>query len=734
MIFGYPLPNYLSSLISGKPGPWNIVLPTTLFDLSTVGGIDHEVVVIVYEDTISEGTTITYNWYRDRDNFNVFSWSDYANSEYNSIAAWIGWLSQETNQTLGQNIESEITENGNYHVVVTGTGSTTFSNTINFAVIGIPAWLMLRNPTGYGFDWKVSLSDYFDTDNYIQAGICNQPFTDGQSNEPNGIVDAKYANTPGNIDTVTTGTVIGQSEGTTYTLYGFAQASNGLYYHAGTDTITTLIVTEPDVPSSPPTIVTRIEGGFELTWGEAARAVSYMLRYYPVGYFENRKFLGTNTNTGTVSSLEYGSEYSFSVYAYNAIGNSDYTSENIGTTAPKSPGNITCPLVSANDADIRVADGMSGNFDYIRVYKYDNSNNLLGYLDLSESNYNSGQRVITFSGLTINTIYKFNAVTHYTANSTLLESVNWSNDLYVTTQIPYIPSSPPIIVSRNEGSLSLSWGSSVGANSYTLRYKNYDGVYHTISGITNTTYTLNNLEYGVTYDLSVKGNNSLGSSDYTSENPGTTAPKSPGNISASTVTSTSISIQLSNGMIGNWDYIRVYAYQNSITPEYIDINKTDYDSGTRIVTWSGLTIGLEYLFNVLTYFTVDSTLLQSVNSSNDLYITIADRPINFSWDTPKISGDPTTNLLASEWTNLQNKVNEFRQYKSLSNYSFTNVISGGIFYASIFNEVRNNIYPMNSIGLPSTKVGISDVVDPNDADYILASDLNNIVSCLNAIE
>ena len=41
---------------------------------------------------------------------------------------------------------------------------------------------------------------------------------------------------------------------------------------------------------------------------------------------------------------------------------------------------------------------------------------------------------------------------------------------------------------------------------------------------------------------------------------------------------------------------------------------------------------------------------------------------------------------------------------------------------------------MNSIGLQSTKVGISDVVDPNDADYILASDLNNIVSCLNAIE
>jgi len=41
---------------------------------------------------------------------------------------------------------------------------------------------------------------------------------------------------------------------------------------------------------------------------------------------------------------------------------------------------------------------------------------------------------------------------------------------------------------------------------------------------------------------------------------------------------------------------------------------------------------------------------------------------------------------------------------------------------------------MNVVNLPSTKVGISDVVDPNDADYILASDLNGLVSCLNAIE
>ena len=206
----------------------------------------------------------------------------------------------------------------------------------------------------------------------------------------------------------------------------------------------------------------------------------------------------------------------------------------------------------------------------------------------------------------------------------------------------------------------------------------------------------------------------------------------PGNISASGVTSTSISIQIANGMIGNWDYIRVYAYNHDINPSYKDISKIDYDNGTRIVTWTGLTTDLEYKFNAVTYFTINETLLQSAYWSNDLYVTASSRPDNFSWDTPKVQGE-NINLTATEWTNLQYKINQFRLYKGLGNYSFTTVVSEGIFYASLFNEVRNKIGDMNTVGLPSTKVGISDVVDPNDADYILASDLNGLKDALNAI-
>ena len=299
--------------------------------------------------------------------------------------------------------------------------------------------------------------------------------------------------------------------------------------------------------------------------------------------------------------------------------------------------------------------------------------------------------------------------------------------------LPDIPSSAPVITARIEGGFSLSWGSSENVISYTLRYKNYDGIYHTVSNIVNTTYTLTGLLYGVTYSLSVRANNGSSSSDYTAENPGTTAPKSPGNLTNPATTFDTIDVRVADGMTGNWDYIRVYAYNNSISPAYKDVYKSDYDAGNKIVTWTNLSPELTYKFNAVTYFTVNSVQLESVYWSNDLYVTTSSRPSNFYWTTPKNSGNDF-NLLAIEWNNLNNKINEFRNYKGLSDDIFSTAITNNTFLASQFNESRNSIADMSYSGLPSTKLGISDVVNTNDADDILASDLNSLVSCLNAIE
>lgn len=519
-IFGYPLPNNLSDLISGKPGPWTVVNPTTLFDLSTVGGIDHEVVVALYEATIAAGTTVTYRWYRDRDNYNVFTWSSYASSEYNSIAAWIGWVSQATQKILGLNGQQEIVENGNYHVTITATGTSNFSGTINFAVKSIPAWLWLHNPTTTDFSWKVCLSEFFDTSNYIRAGICNQPFTNGQSAEPNGIVGFNYTY-PSSTSTVTTGTVTGQTPGNTYTLYGFAQSSNGLYYQAGSATITTLSVVI-NTPSAPVQISSYLEGGFNLYWGGSNQADSYTL-LYKYSYEYEWTIVSNNTSgTYSLTGRAFGVDHDFKVCAVKDGVQSDYTEITHGRTTPQTP-SISLYYKDTNSIDITIG-SMSGNYNYVVVYMYDQNMNLL-----SQTN-----------------------------------------------------------------------------------------------GLANST-----------------------------------------------------------------------------------------------VSFTSLSSGLTYIFKAKSYFET----VYSINFSNQLTVVTTSRPSNFSWTNPKISGQ-NFNLSAVEWNNFTAKINEFRTYKGLSTYSFTTAVSGNGFTAVMFNEARNKIADMNTVGLPTVK---------NSGDSIYASYLNDLVSTLNAI-
>jgi len=206
-------------------------------------------------------------------------------------------------------------------------------------------------------------------------------------------------------------------------------------------------------------------------------------------------------------------------------------------------------------------------------------------------------------------------------------------------------------------------------------------------------------------------------------------------------------------------YDQTEIINDTINSEFIFYNKNDYissfDQGVIDILYkNNLSVGLHpyevaviinspkgnkntvnnylnmnFLTNNVPYkarvWLINPTLNKASLTSDWIHFTSNCRPINFVWNTPKISGDPTTNLLASEWNALCAKINEFRQYKSLSNYSFTNVTSGGIFYASLFNEVRNNIYDISPpISPPTTK---------SPGNIIYASDINLLKDSLNSI-
>lgn len=243
-IFGHPLPNYLTSELanSGLTNPYQIVNSTTIFDMSGLP-VNSEVIAFLYvsPNAIRTATTYIVNWYRSRDNTLVFTWSytlphpgeGLAYLPGLSLGYWIGWLAEDV-KVGTYPLYKEIQENGIYRVTIQASGGESFYYSANFAVIGIPPSLVLSNRTSSGFDWMVRVSNYFDTSNYIRAGICSQPFTNGQNYEPGGVLSSTYAPS-NNAACVAAGTLSGASSVPSI-VYGFAQAANGLYYQAGSYT------------------------------------------------------------------------------------------------------------------------------------------------------------------------------------------------------------------------------------------------------------------------------------------------------------------------------------------------------------------------------------------------------------------------------------------------------------------------------------------------------------------
>lgn len=102
------------------------------------------------------------------------------------------------------------------------------------------------------------------------------------------------------------------------------------------------------------------------------------------------------------------------------------------------------------------------------------------------------------------------------------------------------------------------------------------------------------------------------------------------------------------------------------------------------------------------------------------------RPSNFDWFNPKFTG-ATFEVYAFEWDDFCAKIDEFRNYKGLGNYSWfhnSSTFSGDIFFAARFNET---IYAMDTM----PQYFFASYVT-SDTD-IHAYDLNNVRDTLNSI-
>jgi hypothetical protein len=171
----------------------------------------------------------------------------------------------------------------------------------------------------------------------------------------------------------------------------------------------------PSIPSAPPTINYRIEGGFNLSWGSSAGATSYrvkVVRNYD-GYETSFVFY---TNSGTISGLQYGVTYSVSVRAENNSGVSSYTTSNPATTAPKTPSIISSYNITSSSFSVQIS-GMSGNWDYINVALYDGDT----FIQTNVINY--GYNTTSFIGLSPKK-YTVKTRSYFTVNGVELQSIN----------------------------------------------------------------------------------------------------------------------------------------------------------------------------------------------------------------------------------------------------------------------------------------------------------------------
>lgn len=149
-------------------------------------------------------------------------------------------------------------------------------------------------------------------------------------------------------------------------------------------------------------------------------------------------------------------------------------------------------------------------------------------------------------------------------------------------------------------------------------------------------------------------------------------------------------------------------------------NRTLYSTPERNVSYTSGT----YTFYAWAR-AANGTYYPAGSSTVTVTVPASTRPTNWYWNSA-ISSGRTVNIGASEWNNFCSRINDFRVYKGLSEYSFTTARSGRTeISASICNEAWYAINGISGHGtMPSRAVS---------GGPMYASFFNNLQSALNSI-
>lgn len=297
--------------------------------------------------------------------------------------------------------------------------------------------------------------------------------------------------------------------------------------------------------------------------------------------------------------------------------------------------------------------------------------------------------------------------------------------LYASTLPADVPPGTPTgltLASRVENGLYLIWSLGSGSTlSIQISFTNLSTYQEEIVSIgAVTSYTKTGLSDGTFYSVKIRASNLAGSSAYSSPITMQTSPDSP---DISLVSSTSDSVTVAHNVIGNYNTVTMRIYTTGWT---LLETKTISTSST---TFSGLSSNTSYI--VTAYSTYNS-----INSiTTDQYtVTTSNRPSNWYWspaivqggsiDVYYSSGYKGKIVTATQWNSFTSRINQFRAYKGLSNYSFTTVSTGQSLSAALTQEIYYAIIGMYpSISPPAILSGQS----------VTAAVMNQMQNSLNSI-
>lgn len=169
-------------------------------------------------------------------------------------------------------------------------------------------------------------------------------------------------------------------------------------------------------------------------------------------------------------------------------------------------------------------------------------------------------------------------------------------------------------------------------------------------------------------------------------------PTTAGSMTIKKVTSDSVTVGLSS-------ISKATSYEIVWRRSTTTILEGSEETTSRTYTITGLDPDTTYVFN---YRGVNDDGVGPFMATGKTVTTLPDRPWDWEWWSSIVSGGEV-GLSAIEWNTFCERINEFREYKGLSWYSFTEVSRGDFISASIVNQAVRAIQSMNPpISVPNS--------------------------------